>query len=173
MKSVQHTATANHRVFRAAKVAVAASLGLALCAPAFAQTTATTTATFEVAAINEIALAGAAPSMTITSATPGVTPTPVTAAQTYSVTTNQTAKISAALDADMPAGLTLTAAMAAPTGATSTGAKALTAVSQDLVTGIANLNETGLALNYTFAATAAAGVVPSATRVITYTVTAL
>lgn len=170
MDSFNNTFAVITRPSFSARAALALSLGLAFGAPAFAQTTATTTATFEVAAINEIALTGAPPVLTITAAAAGVTPTAVTATQTYAVTTNQTAKISAALDTDMPAGLALTVTMAPPTGATSTPA-ALTAASQDLVTGITNLNQTGLLLTYGLTATAAAGVVPSSTRIITYTVT--
>jgi hypothetical protein len=157
----------------ARKAVLATALSLALGAPAFAQTTATTTATFEVTAINEISLSGTAPVLTINAAVAGVAPTPTTASQTYAVTTNETAKISAALDAAMPDGLTLTAAMAAPTGATSLSAVALTTTGQDLVTGISKLNEAGLALTYGLAATSAAGVVGSSNRVITYTITAI
>ena len=63
--------------------------------------------------------------------------------------------------------------MAAPTGATSKAAVALTGASQDLVTGITKLNEANLALTYGLTATSAAGVVASSNRVITYTITAI
>lgn len=154
-----------------AKATLAASLGLAFASQALAGTTATTTATYEVTAINEISLSGTAPSLTVNSAVAGSAPTAATASQTYAVTTNQTAKISAAIDSAMPAGLALTASMAAPTGATSNNAVALTATSQDLVTGITGLNETGLQLTYGLSATAAAGVVASASKTVTYTIT--
>lgn len=153
-----------------AKLALAASFALAFTTGANAGTT-TAVATYEVTAINEIGLAGTAPSMTVSAAVAGVAPTAVTAAQTYAVTTNQTAKISAAIDSNMPSELTLTATMAAPTAATSTGAQVLSTSPQDLVTGITKLNESGLALTYGLSATAAAGVVASGTRTVTYTIT--
>jgi hypothetical protein len=156
-----------------AKAAIAASLGLAFSSQAVAGTTATTTATFEVTAINEIDLAGSPPSLTVSAAVAGLAPTPVSASQTYAVTTNQTAKISAAIDTNMPSGLVLTASMAAPTGATSNSAVALSDASQDLVTGITGLNQSGLQLTYGLSATAAAGVVASSTRTVTYTITAI
>ena len=49
--------------------------------------------------------------------------------------------------------------------------KALTTVSVDLVTGITMRNQTNRVVNYRLAATAAAGVVASTTRVVTYTIT--
>lgn len=156
-----------------ARLALAVCLGMALTGPAHAAATATTTATFEVDAINEIALTGAPPVLTINAAAAGVAPTPVTATQTYAITTNQTAKISASIDTVMPDGLVLTASMAAPTGATSNNAVALTTAAQDLVTGITNVSQTGLLLTYGLSATAAVGVTASSTRTITYTVTAI
>lgn len=173
MNSFNNTFSMISRPSFTGKAVLAAALSLALGAPAFAQSTATTTATFEVTAINEIALSGTAPVLTINAAVAGVAPTPATATQTYAVTTNENAKISAALDTAMPEGLTLTAAMAAPTGATSLAAVALTTTGQDLVTGISKLNEADLSLTYGLAATSAAGVVTSSNRVITYTITAI
>jgi hypothetical protein len=40
-----------------------------------------------------------------------------------------------------------------------------------MVTGITKLNQSGMSLNYQLDATAAAGVVSSTTRVVTYTIT--
>lgn len=174
MKLVKNAVTTVQLPSRFGQAALAVSLGLALVAPAHAAATATTTATFEVDAINEIALAGTPPVLTVNAAVAGAAPTAVTSAlQTYAVTTNQTAKISAALDSDMPGGVTLTLTMAAPTGATSVNAVALTAASQDLVTGITGLNESGLSLTYGLSATAAAGVVASSSKTVTYTITAI
>lgn len=173
MKLVKNAFNAVQFTSRAGQVTLAVSLGLALVAPAHAAATATTTATFEVDAINEIALSGTPPVLTVNAAVAGAAPTAVTASQTYAVTTNQTAKISAAIDSDMPAGVTLTATMAPPTGATSLNAVALTAASQDLVSGITGLNESGLVLTYGLSATAAAGVVASSSKTVTYTITAI
>ena len=132
----------------------------------------TQTVTFQVSAINQIAVTGA-PSLTINAAVAGSAPTSVTsAANTWSVTTNQsTAMITASIPLAMPVGLTLSANLTAPAGATSTGLTALGTVAVNVVTGITKLNSAALGLTYQLDATAAAGVVTSATRVVTYTIT--
>ena len=153
------------RILSIAAVALVASAGTA-----FAQT-ATQTVTFQVDAINQIAVTGT-PSLRITTASAGSAPTTVTASGTWAVTTNQTnAKITASIPTAMPNGLTLSADLGAPAGATGAGAKALGTTAVDLVTGITKLNATGLTLNYTLDATPTAGVVTSATRVVTFTIT--
>ena len=153
------------RILSIAAVALVASAGTA-----FAQT-ATQTVTFQVDAINQIAVTGT-PSLRITTASAGSAPTTVTASGTWAVTTNQTnAKITASIPTAMPSGLTLSADLGAPAGATGAGSKALGTTAVDLVTGITKLNATGLTLNYTLDATPTAGVVTSATRVVTFTIT--
>ena len=143
-----------------------------VAAPLAHAQTATQTVTFAVNAINQIAFVGA-PSLTITTAVAGSAPTSVTdATASWAVTTNQTgAKISASIASDMPAGLTLSSSLAAPTGGTSAGFLALSTVAVDLVTGITKLAQGSLGVSYTLDATPAAGVVTSATRVVTYTIT--
>ncbi|HEY5060339.1 MAG TPA: hypothetical protein VII52_02335, partial [Gemmatimonadaceae bacterium] len=90
----------------------------------------------------------------------------------WAVTTNQTgAKITGSIASDMPAGLTLSATLAAPAGATSAGKLALSSTAVDLVTTITKLNAGGLGLTYDLDATAAAGVVSSSTRLVTFTIT--
>lgn len=150
----------------------AASLALVLGASGLAKAqTATQTVTFAVNAINVISVAGS-PSLTITTAGAGSAPSSVTdATSTWAVTTNQTgAKITASIASNMPAGLTLSVNLAAPTGATSNGALALSTVAADLVDGITKVAQGGLSMTYTLDATAAAGVVASATRLVTYTI---
>lgn len=148
-----------------------ATLGLIGASTLSAQT-ATQTVTFQVDAINQISVAGT-PSLLINAASAGSAPTSVTASGgTWAVTTNQTgAKITASLASAMPTGLTLSLNLGAPTGATSAGLKPLGTTSVDLVTGITKLNASGLSLNYQLDATAAAGVVSSASRVVTFTIT--
>ena len=151
---------------------IAAAAALVVVAAPFAQAqTATQTVTFAVNAINQIAFTGA-PSLTITTAVAGSAPTSVTdATASWAVTTNQTgAKITASIPA-MPTGLTLSASLAAPAAATSAGFLALSATAVDLVTGITKLAQGSLGVSYKLDATAAAGVVTSATRVVTYTIT--
>jgi hypothetical protein len=142
-----------------------------IASTAMAQT-ATQTVTFQVDAINQISVAGAV-SLDINSAIAGSAPTSVASSiSSWAVTTNQTgAKITGSLAVAMPAGLTLSANLAPAPGATSAGLKALTTTAVDLVTTITKLNASGLGLTYQLDATAAAGVVTSSSRVVTYTIT--
>ena len=158
-------------ITNARRTAVALALVAFAAASAQAQT-ANQTVTFAVNAINQIAFAGA-PSLTITTAVAGSAPTSVTDnTASWAVTTNQTgAKITASIPAVMPAGLTLSSSLAAPAAATSAGFLALGTVAVDLVTGITKLAQGALGVTYKLDATAAAGVVASSTRVVTYTIT--
>lgn len=155
----------NFRTF----IGVAALLGLAQAAAA---QTANQTVTIQVDAVNVIAFAGS-PSLTVNAAVPGSPPTSVSnATATWAVTTNQTgAKITASISAAMPAGLTLSANLGSPTGASSNGLTALSTSAVDLVTGITKLAESALAVTYQLDATVAAGVVASTSRTVTYTIT--
>lgn len=134
----------------------------------------TQTVTYEVQAINQMSVSGNPGALVISTAVAGAAPTAVTdASTTWAITTNQTGtKVTAALDMAMPAGVTLKVDLGAPTGATGAGAVALGTVAADLVTGITKLNESGKTVTYTLSATAAAGVVASADRTVTYTVVA-
>lgn len=153
----------------AAAVALAAT-GLA-ARDASAQT-ATQTVSYEVTAVDQISVAGS-PSLVINGATAGSALTSATASGTYSVTTNGTnRKITASIDTDMPTGLTLTVTLGAPTGGTSTGAVELSTVDQDVVTGITEVNESGLSISYGLSAALTAGVVAAGNKTVTYTVTA-
>ena len=133
--------------------------------------TATQTLTFQIDAINQIAFTGN-PSLVINTAAAGADPSSVTTVVTWSVTTNQSnAKITASLNAALPANVTLTVDLAAPSGATSAGAQSLGTTSVDLVSAITRVAESALGVTYTLSATAAAGVVASTTRTVTYTIT--
>ena len=136
--------------------------------------TATQLVTFAVSAINELAVSGNPGALTVSTATAGSAPNAVTDSSTsYSITTNETdRKITGSIETNMPDGVILSATLAAPTGATSSGKKALSTVATELVTGISTLNETGKPITYELSATSAAGVVPSATRTVTLTITA-
>jgi hypothetical protein len=138
---------------------------------AVAQSTALVTLNFQVDAINQISFSGS-PSLVINTATAGSNPSGVTAPASWAVTTNQTgAKITASIGSAMPAGVTLSANLAAPPGGTSAGSQALSTTAVDLVTGITKVAQGALAVTYSLAATAAAGVVSSTTRTVTYTIT--
>lgn len=133
--------------------------------------TATQVVTFQVTAINQIAFAGS-PSLVVSTATAGSNPSSATdASATWAVTTNQSgAKITASIGSNMPAGLTLSVSLIAPAGSTGIGSS-LSTTSVDLVTGITKLAQGALGVTYTLDATAAAGVVASTTRTVTYTLT--
>jgi hypothetical protein len=134
--------------------------------------TATQVVTFQVDPVNQVGVSGA-PVLHITTSVAGNAPASVTSSgSTLALTTNQTnAKITATLSAPMPAGVTLSASLAAPTGAASAGIKPLGTTAVDLVTAITHVNAGALTLIYQLDATPAAGVVTSGTRVVTYTIT--
>jgi DNA-binding response OmpR family regulator len=146
-------------------------LMLFAAATAGAQSTATQSVSYQVDAINQIAVTGT-PSLVVNTAVAGSAPTSATSTgSTWAVTTNQTgAKITASINSNMPAGVTLSATLGAPAGASSAGIKALTTVPVDMVTGITKLAASGLAIDYQLDATAAAGP-QSGTRTVTYTIT--
>jgi CheY-like chemotaxis protein len=152
-------------------IIISGLLVVAAAASANAQT-ATQTITFQVDAINLVSVAGT-PTLTISAAVAGGAPTSVTSTgNTWAVTTNQTgAKITASIASNLPSGVTLSANMAAPSGGSSAGYQALGTSAVDLVTGITQLNASGLALSYKLDATSAAGTMGSTTRVVTYTIT--
>lgn len=140
-----------------------------LASVAAAQTTAT--ATYEVQAINEVSVSGNPAALVINTGAElaGVTD----ATTTWGVTTNETGKkVTGAINTAMPTGVTLEVSLAAPSGATSAGSKALGIAAVDLVTGIAQVQATGLGVTYTLKSTPTAGVVASATKTVTYTITA-
>src|SRR4051812_3682379 len=91
---------------------------LAAAASAASAQTATQTVTFQIDAINQVAVSGT-PTLAITAAVAGGAPTTVTSTgNTWAVTTNQTtAKITASIASNMPSGVTLSANLGAPAGA--------------------------------------------------------
>jgi CheY-like chemotaxis protein len=152
-------------------IIISGLLVAAAAGSANAQTTATQSVSFQVDAINQIAVTGT-PSLVINTAVAGSAPTSATSnGSTWAVTTNQTgAKITASINANMPAGVTLSATLGAPSGATSAGTVALTTSAVDVVTGITKQAASGLSIDYQLDATATAGV-QSGTRTVTYTIT--
>ena len=151
---------------------MSAFLVLAAAASASAQT-ATQDLTINIQAINKIAVTGGAQTLTINAATAGNAPDDATASASWAVTTNQSgAKITASIGTAMPANVDLMVELAAPTaGGTSKGQKSIAAGSAvDVVTGLSNLNESGMTLTYTVRATSAASV-QSISKTVTYTVT--
>ena len=161
----------NTRIAR--RSALTLALGILTVAGSASAQTANQSVTIAVNAINQIAFTGN-PSLTITTAAAGSNPTSVSdASASWAVTTNQTgAKITGSIASALPAGVTLSVALTAPSGGSiSAGSQALSTTAVDLVTGITKLAQGGLGVTYTLGATAAAGVVASTSRVVTYTIT--
>lgn len=119
-----------------------------------------------------LSISGNPSTLTINSATAGQQPTSATNnSTTYNATTqSSTTSILGSLNANMPSGVTLKVQLAAPTGATSAGAVAMTTTNQTLVSSIPTFTTaTGLKITYTLSATAAASQVASATKTLTLT----
>lgn len=151
----------------------AAALALMIVSMAGTAAAQTQVVNFQVQGINQVAFTSTPVTLTITTAVAGSDPTPVSdASSVWAVTTNQTnAKVSASINSVMPAGVTLSVALASPVGATNAGTVALTAVSQDLVTNITKQKASAQSVTYTLDATVAAGVIASSSRTVTYTLT--
>jgi len=158
---------------RFVKTALVAAMGFGVSAGVFADNVATQSVTYEVSAINELEVSGNPGALTVSTATAGQAPNSVSdASTTYDITTNETGKkITAAVDTAMPAGVTLTVNLGAPTGATSAGAVTLGTVAANAVTGITTLNETDKTITYNLSAAVTAGVVASDSKTVTFTVT--
>ena len=109
----------------------------------------------------------------ITTAIAGSQPVPLTnAATSYFVKVKNAAgpqRIAAQLDSPMPTGTTLTLTMGASAGATSLGPVSPDMSARDIVVNIAKENGSTFPITYVFTATVAAGVLPSQTRTVTFT----
>lgn len=130
--------------------------------------------TFSVESINQITV-GATPSLSLSALnTAGTAFEPVSGGSTYSVFTNSSGmRITAALDLDMPAGLTLALSMIAPgDDAQSAGAVELSDTAADLVTGISKLGAPDLGMTYTLDGDLTADATEgTAIRTVTFTLT--
>ncbi|HEX3046939.1 MAG TPA: hypothetical protein VHY08_19450 [Bacillota bacterium] len=131
------------------------------------------TISIPVAIITEFTTTGIPTAMVVNSVTPGFQPDQALSANTtYNITTNESnKKITGILDSAMPANTVLTVNLAAPAGATSLGDVALSTVAADLVTGISQTAASGKTITYKFLSSVTAGIVPSTSRVVTFTVT--
>jgi hypothetical protein len=121
-----------------------------------------------------IAVSGNPGLLRVTTAMPGAEPLPVSnSTTTYTVTTpnaNRPHKVLAQLDASMPVGLTLAASFDPPPGGTSLGPVALDLTARDVVIDIPRNTNSTQFITYTLTATAAAGVVPPTSRIVTLTI---
>ena len=138
--------------------------------------TATQTLTYQVAAINELTVSGSPGPLIINTASAGSEPALVTdASTTYAITTNggnNSRKITAQLDSDMPPGLTLCITLFGPTGADTPPTDViLTTAPADVVICINSVAQSGLTITYTLSAAVTVGVVNPATRIVTLIIT--
>jgi hypothetical protein len=121
-----------------------------------------------------LSVSGSPGTMKVSTATAGAGLTPVSDASTkYTIFESGTGhhEITAEINTAMPAGVTLTVDLAAPSGATSVGPVALGIAAHPVVTNISTGFSTN-AITYQLSATPAAGVVPSQTRTVTFTLVA-
>ena len=121
---------------------------------------------------DKLSVSASPATMTITTVpAAGQQPTPVSdASTTYRVTAmNGPRKITASLNAPMPAGVTLTATFSASAGATSSGPVNLDLSTRDLVININNAFKDLQTITYQLSATVAAGVIPLQSRTVTLT----
>jgi len=139
----------------------------------------TLTINYEVKAINELEITDDSVTLTVDSATAGAQPDQASDGTTYDITTNcatDAKKITGGIDTAMGTGLTLKVTAGAPMGGISAGAvdisNAITGTNDaNLVTAIDAVVASGLALDFTLDATVAAGVVSSAQKTFTMTLT--
>jgi hypothetical protein len=155
-----------------------AMMSLALVQGVMAQDQATQNLNLAVNAVYKIAVTGDPGNLTITTGTAGVDAlTSVSDASTkYSITQNfaNTVKVTANLDAVMPAGYTLQLNMASSAGS-SAGAVDISATTPasaaNVVTNIAKGADANQTITYTFGALASAGVLAPLAKVVTLTLT--
>jgi hypothetical protein len=122
---------------------------------------------------DDITVSGNPGAIVVNTATAGLDLDPATdASTTYSIdVTTANKKITGSIDTSMPANTTLSVSLAAPAGATSNGWVSLDVTASDLVTGLViGTNESGLSIIYRLSATVDAGVVPSSSKTVTFTI---
>jgi hypothetical protein len=120
----------------------------------------------------QITVSGSPAKMTVAAAVAGSAPTTVTnSSTTYSVTkplAPRSYTITAQINNAMPAGVTLQVTLASAGNGSSNGAVTLSTTAQNAITGI-TLKVTGATITYQLSATAAAGVVATSSRIVTFT----
>lgn len=155
-----------------------AMLSVAFSTASFAQATATQNVTLAVNTVYKIATSGNPGPLTITTGTAGVDALASVSdnSTTYSITQNfgNTVKITAHMDAALPAGYQLDLNLASSKG-TSAGtvdiSNATSGSAVDVVTSIQRGADAGQTISYTFSATASAGTLSSTSKTITLTLT--
>jgi hypothetical protein len=161
---------------------LAGAVALAMSSGAFAGTTATHDVSFDIDAVNEIAIAGGNITLKVDSATAGsdLTSDVDDATATYAITTNDNSangmKITAKINADITENdvvLNLKATGSKPTGSTQvTDGVDLSETEGDLVTGIKQTYGENFGLTYTLEASVTSPIMETAvTKTVTLTIT--
>lgn len=109
--------------------------------------------------------------LTVTTATAGLQPNPVTGSTVYSATLVFVGqqKVTGYLNANMPANTQLSVKLTAPSGGTSLGNINLDTTPRDLVIAATPVFFTNVTILYTFKPTVLAGVIPVSSRTVTFT----
>jgi hypothetical protein len=119
-----------------------------------------------------LSVTGTPSTMTISGAVAGSQPATLTNnATTYTVSALLILpkKITAQINTNMPAGVTLTVLLVPPSGATNAGRVALDNIARDVVSNITNALPQTRIIEYQLSATVSAGVIPSSSRTVTFT----
>jgi len=156
----------------------AVMMGFALVQNAAAQATANQTLSLTVNAVYKIATSGNPGGLTITTGTAGTDALTTVSDNTtnYSITQNVagTVKVTANLDAALPAGYTLQMNLASTKG-TSAGTVDVSGTTPgaavNVVTGVAMGADAAQTITYTFGANASAGTLLSTNKIVTLTLT--
>lgn len=149
-----------------------AAIGLAFSANSWAVTQ---DVSYQVPEIAVISL-GTPPEAMVLEAptTPGTAPGQVEATSSYDITNNagdDSKKIMASIDADMPTGVTLEVQLASPGGTTAQPKVALSDAPTAVLTGIDSISKAGNVITYYLNATLEAAAMASAdTRTVTFTI---
>lgn len=150
-------------------------MGLSCSLSVGAGNTATQRITYSVQEATRISVSGDPAPMVVVAATPGAEPISVTEASTrYSIASNageNSKKITASLDRDLPAGVLLEVELAPPDANATSTKRALSRQATDLVTNIDNVAATDKAITYTLRAGATAQGLAGDSLLVTYTVT--
>ena len=156
-------------------ILLAAVFCLGLSGIAVAGNEATQTATYQIDAINELSAAGTPAAFIVSTATAGSEPAEIVdTSTTYAITTNcdtNAKKITAEINTAMPSNTELKITLVAPAGASSEGEQLLSRTALDVVTGIDAVASSGHQITYKFIPTVSAGVIGSAQKTVTLTLT--
>jgi hypothetical protein len=170
--SNEYHARVRNPVFRIGKVLSALLLFLAFAGTAFCGNTARITIYYSVQAVNEISIDDASVTLAISGAPAGGNPATATATTNYDITTNggtDSKKLTAALDTDMPADVTLSMNVAGPADGISAGPSTITSSPSDVVTMIDSVAQSNIPMEFQLSATISAGMVSSGSRTLTLT----